>query len=329
MWRRVAGLAAACIATSVVATLAQTPAPVTVVGRVVSAATEAPVAGAAVSLNGATRCGPERKAVAGDDRRFVFDNVPAGKYDMFATKPGFFTAGLNDDTQHGASDVLVIGWPGPPLMTLTLRPHAVITGTIVDEAGKPVAGAKVTALARRQVWPSWGKRLAWDPVMTLQPVATDHRGSYLIDAVEGGEYVIPIDATDLEIPGPSPRTFGTTYAPRPGDLPSVEPIALAFGERRVTNVRLTAKPAFDLAGVAEAPALDAGLACVHLLAIDDAAGRTEGRSTTGSASVPANSSDSCAFLPVTMCWRRALTIDSGPNRTSQSITAASPMCASH
>ena len=88
--RRIAGIAAACVAAGVAATLAQSPVSVTVVGQAVSAVTGAPVAGAEIVLNRildravspeefAAIPGAQRKTVTGEDGRFFIDLVPAGR----------------------------------------------------------------------------------------------------------------------------------------------------------------------------------------------------------------------------------------------------------
>jgi hypothetical protein len=261
----------------VAATLAQSPVSATVTGQVVSAVTGAPMAGAEIFLNRdlerpvsgdiAAIPGAQRKTVTGEDGRFIIDNVPAGKYYLFASKPGFFWAGLNDDLQPGASDVLVVGWPGPPVITLKLRPHGAITGRVTDDEDKPVAGAKVRALSKRLVWPSWGQRWAWDPLMDLGAVVTDENGHYVIEAVKPGDYLVQVDADKIRIPGTVRRTFGTTYSPGSPDLARALPFHLGMGERRFADVRLTAKPAFDLSGFAGAPANESVF--VQLFSIDD------------------------------------------------------------
>ncbi len=277
--RRVAGLAAACIAAGVAATLAQSFVSVTLAGQAVNALTGAPVAGAEIVLNRildravspeafAAIPGAQRKSVTGEDGRFFIDLVPAGRYYLFASKPGFFWAGLNDDWQPGASDVLVVGLPGSPVITMKLRPHGAITGRVSDQEDRPVAGAKVRALSKRLAWPSWGQRWAWDPLVDLGAVTTNENGHYLIEAVKPGDYLIQVDADKIKIPGPIARTFGTTYSPGSPDIPRALPFQVAMGERRFADVRLTAKPAFDLGVVADGPANER--VYVRLMSIDDA-----------------------------------------------------------
>ena len=135
---RRASLIPLCFATLVTTAIAQTPTTVTVIGRVVHAVTGDPIGGADVSLNVAAIDGAQRKAISGDDGRFFIDNVPAGRYYLFAIKAGYFYAGLNDEGQPGASDLLIVGWPAPPSLTLRLRPHGAIVGTVLDDANRPV-----------------------------------------------------------------------------------------------------------------------------------------------------------------------------------------------
>jgi hypothetical protein len=273
MFSSVAGIVAACLATCVGAVVAQSSAPITIVGQVVSAVTGAPLGGAVVNLSSAAQPSVERTARTGEDGRFVFDGVSPGKYYMYASKSGFFIAGLNDDGHHGLSDELVVGWPGPPLVTMKLLPHGGVAGTVVDDAGKPVGGARVTALVRQRAWRSWGQRLWWTPAPEVKTPVTDDGGHYSIEAVDPGDYLIEVEASAIAVPGQVQKTFGTTYSPGVHSISRAIPIALGVGEQRVVDIRLEPIPVFDVSGVVDVPTANPISAFVQLFSIEDATER--------------------------------------------------------
>ncbi len=94
-------------------------------GRVVSARDGRPVPGALVWLN----VDVNRVVRAGADGTFRFPDLPEGL--VFAAAPGFL--GKNGKTSGGR------------VATLTLQPRLRVAGVVVDEAGRPVAGARLKA----------------------------------------------------------------------------------------------------------------------------------------------------------------------------------------
>jgi len=249
--RLVFAIAAAVYAAAV--PRAQAPAVVTVHGRVVDAVTGDPVAGADVALNVAAINGASYKTVSAEDGRYFINNVPAGKYYLFAQKPGFFTAGLNDESQPGCSDLLIVGWPGPAPLNLRLRPHGLVTGVVKDESDRPVRGAKVQLLSRSLVPSGWGRRWTWESRPTSEKWTTDANGRYAFAEVKAGDYVIQIDGGDVDASLPEPRAFGTHYYPGTRHISEAVPIHLGIAEKRSADLRVTSRPAFDLAGIAFAP----------------------------------------------------------------------------
>lgn len=273
---RVAGIAAACIAMLAVGPSAQTPVPVTVSGQVLDAVTGAPIGGAQVVLTKAAPPNPQRTVVADESGHFVFLDVPVGVYYLFASRSGYFTGGFGDALPRGASDEFIIDRQGPLPVTMKLWRHAAIAGIVHDDADRPVAGAKVNVLARQQVWPSWGKRLAWMPVADARTPVTGADGHYAIDAMEPGEYLIEIVAADVPIPGPVPTTFGTAYSPGVREISAAVPITLGVGERRAADVRLDPMPALDVSGVVDVPDPDGVSVFVQLFSTGDVDERHRG-----------------------------------------------------
>ena len=119
-----------------------------IAGTVVNALSKTPIPKALVRINlTQTASGAQnsnsRLAITGDDGRFAFLNVPAGKYQLSAAKPNdrpqFFLA---DGNQFSTAIVT-----GPKLDTahLVFPYHTAggIDGTVIDENGEPVRNAQI------------------------------------------------------------------------------------------------------------------------------------------------------------------------------------------
>ncbi|MEO7190443.1 MAG: carboxypeptidase-like regulatory domain-containing protein [Vicinamibacterales bacterium] len=125
-----------------------------------------------------------RSAVTDDAGRFTFPALPAGRFTMTASKPGFV------DNSYGAKKP---GRPGTPIQladgqkleraVITLPRGSVLTGIVVDERGEPSAGTPVRAL---RFVSQTGER-------TLQSAGqdqTDDRGMYRIYQLQPGDYIV-------------------------------------------------------------------------------------------------------------------------------------------
>jgi len=117
-----------------------------------------------------------------DEGRFVFDRLPAGRFTLSATKPGYVPV------FHGAKHPG--RGPGIPVavvdgarvdVTLRLLPGGVITGTITDAHGRPARGISVAAVELRQ-----GTGAAPVPARTV----TDDLGVYRIFSLPPGAYAV-------------------------------------------------------------------------------------------------------------------------------------------
>ena len=119
-----------------------------IAGTVVNALNKTPIPKALVRINLTqaafdAHSSNSRLAITGDDGRFAFLNVPAGKYQLSAAKP-------NDRPQFflGAGDQFSTAIvTGPNLDTAHLvfpyRAPGRIDGTVIDENGEPVRNAQI------------------------------------------------------------------------------------------------------------------------------------------------------------------------------------------
>ena len=164
-----------------------------IAGFLVDESTGQPLRGAEVSLSGDT---PDSSRVTRTDQvgAFMFPNLPAGRYQLAATKAGYVRAA------YGAKRYDRPGTPiqlaaGQTMTSLKLATHkgGVITGQIVDETGQPAFGVQVRALEYRTVLGE--RRLTrvrpqGTGLMGLFTEETDDRGVYRLYGLPPGEYVV-------------------------------------------------------------------------------------------------------------------------------------------
>ena len=133
-------------------------------------------------------------AITNDDGAFAFDSVPAGRFTVTAERSGFITSSYGA-FRPGRPGTRVSLSAGQQLTNVVVRiaRGAAIAGTIRDEHGDPVPGARVAALslepmdARTTVLLSVG--LVPDPTTFA---LTDERGAYRIWGLKAGSYLLAV-----------------------------------------------------------------------------------------------------------------------------------------
>lgn len=194
-------------------------------GRVVDG-TGAPVAEAVVVVRQAgVPAGPASQVVpvrADGEGRFVVTNVPAGRFTIEVSKPGWLPGAYGRQRPSGtAGDVtLPAGSTRTDLRVVLWRP-AVIGGTVTSDDGEPVVGAEVRAV--RLEWTA-GRRVPSDVEAPREAPAatTDDRGVYRFTSLAPGDYVVAVLASAVSEPdtfagairvaGEIPRAYYQTMA---------------------------------------------------------------------------------------------------------------------
>jgi len=153
-------------------------------GQVVSAdAAAQPVRRAVVTLAGDGLPGG-RTAVSDGDGRFVFDELPAGRFTLTARKPGFLD-GVYGATRAGGAGIPLQIDAGQRVTDASVRliRGAVLTGTVRDPSGAPIPGLDVGAFER--------PRPGAPAMLTMTASArTDDRGVYRIHGLAPGDYYL-------------------------------------------------------------------------------------------------------------------------------------------
>jgi uncharacterized GH25 family protein len=116
-------------------------------GIVVDAMNGRALANAQVSISAEGIRDSARSVVSGEDGRFAFENLAAGKYGMFARRKGYLQQFYKQHEQFSTAIVV-----GPELnaenLRFEMRPGASISGQVLDELSEPVRNAQVMLFRR-------------------------------------------------------------------------------------------------------------------------------------------------------------------------------------
>lgn len=126
-----------------------------------------------------------RQAVSSPTGTFEIPELPAGRYRLSITKPGYVR--LYYGARPGQSDGLVIALSeGERQQNITARlsPAAVVTGRVTDESGRPLQGAPIFVMARRLI----NGAVVYHS--TAPPRYSDDRGIYRLYGLHAGSYLV-------------------------------------------------------------------------------------------------------------------------------------------
>lgn len=205
----------------------------TITGTVTNAITGEPVRRALVQL-----WGPQPiNALTGPDGRFQIDDVPEGQAHFNITKPGFIDSLRAEPTQF-----FTVG-SGSNDFHLKLTPAAKIVGRLTDQDDEPIEQAPVQVIAQlvNQGHKQWQPR---------NGSSTDDDGSYRIDDLPAGRYVVYVGGRSLMDSGSteSPDVIPPAYYPNGPELDSAQVIELQPGDEFHADFHLQAQRGFRVSG---------------------------------------------------------------------------------
>jgi hypothetical protein len=141
-----------------------------------------------VSLSGAEL--PEgRSAITDEQGRYTFQNLPAGRYTMNASKPGFINLsfGARRPGRQGRPFPLADGERARGADFMLPR-GSVVTGHVYDEDGEPLVGAQVRTM--RFAYVQGEKRLT-----PAGSATSDDRGEFRVYGLQPGTYYVAATST--------------------------------------------------------------------------------------------------------------------------------------
>jgi protocatechuate 3,4-dioxygenase beta subunit len=165
----------------------------TISGRVLTADTGRPVKRARVAVSGGAAGGGRSggSAVTDDQGRYAIAGLPAGNYNITASKAGFVDAiyGQRRPLQPGAPFTLADAQAATNVDLRLIR-GGVITGRVADEDGEPLARALVTVQRYQYVR---GER----QLTAAGGDQTDDRGQFRVFGLPPGDYYVSASTSGL------------------------------------------------------------------------------------------------------------------------------------
>lgn len=189
-----------------------------------------PVRRAAVTISGDMRL--NRTAMTDEQGHFSLSDLPAGRFSVTATKPGYpqVSHGAKRPFRPGAGIFLQEGEQVSDIALMLAR-GGVLTGTVYDEEGTPMPGVPVMA---------WEVRTALNGERTLgyageDPVTviTDDQGTYRVFGLPPGVFTVGTSwyyqGDRFEVRTPTAAELRSAFsqtnqAPRPSATPSPTPV---------------------------------------------------------------------------------------------------------
>ena len=210
-----------------------------VAGVVLDAATDRPVAGAAVTTNSGV--GRRQIALTDSQGRFAIRGLETGIYRFYALKSGYLLGAFGRAGTLGFEESVELG-PDQQLEGFTIwmwRP-AIISGRVTDERDRPMAGVAVTPVPER-----------------AENVVTDDRGQYEL-RLPAGEYAIAVSHDAPAAPPAardgSPRIYATTFHPSAQVQSSAVLVRVRSGDRREDiDIKLVPSEPRRLSGAVQPP----------------------------------------------------------------------------
>jgi hypothetical protein len=176
-----------------------------IAGQVIDAGTNLPIGGATVTMNprfGGARAGGPGPAAAGGpirlitgaDGRFVIRDLLKGSYVINANADGYL-GGTSGQARPGATSEPIDVGDGERVSDVRIRlwKTAVLTGTVVDEAGEPAVVTPVRVYRRVAV----AGRVRYTPTVYA---TTDDRGVYRASGLAPGDYIVAVPQTQATMP---------------------------------------------------------------------------------------------------------------------------------
>jgi protocatechuate 3,4-dioxygenase beta subunit len=215
-------------------------------GQVVEGGSTRPVPGATATLTFVTPRGPARQIIADGRGRYVFSGLAAGEFRLTADKTGWRTGAFGLDRPAGglapSGEVLTLAPGGRATATVPVWRPALISGRVTDDAGQPLAAARVAAM-------QWAATRGRRNLVQVNTAVTDDRGQFTL-SVQPGEYMIAAISDQVRNLRGRSHVFRQTFYPRsPATTGSTTVTVRSGDERNGIDIQLPLEPAVRVTGV--------------------------------------------------------------------------------
>jgi protocatechuate 3,4-dioxygenase beta subunit len=166
------------------------------------------------------------QTITDDAGRFAFGGLPAGRYTLMADKPAYLPAyyGSRRIAEGPGTPIPIADGQRVANIRIGLLRGAALDGTVVDEHGKPLASAQVSAL--RAVMTGGDRKLSMPRGARF--ATTDDRGRYRLYGLPPGEYTVRAGVQN-PAGGARASTPAALEAAARGGLPQAGPAVMRSG----------------------------------------------------------------------------------------------------
>lgn len=206
-------------------------------GRVLTADTGAPIRRAQVRAFSSDTRG-SRLASTDGQGRFELRDLPAGRWELTASKAGFVTLRFGQRRPFEAGQPIELRDAQVVDRTdIALPRGAAITGRVFDEFGDSVAGARVQVLRYQMVQ---GSRRLMPTGIADQ---SDDTGAFRLFGLTPGDYYVSASVRALPVDDPTIDAAGyaPTYFPGTGNVAEAQRVTLGLGQE-LTNISFALLP---------------------------------------------------------------------------------------
>jgi hypothetical protein len=181
-------------------------------GVVTQAGTGEPIPGTRIILSGS---GPARETTTDERGRFAIAGISQGHYSVSAQRDGYLGTGIDGKFQMSVSaPVNVDERQATRPVTLTLARGGVISGRVLDPAGRPLSNTNVEVLTRNS--------------RDRKTAGTNDRGEFRFAGLAPEQYVVA--ASQPTRPNASVRnTYVRTYYPGTTESNRAVPVTVTLG----------------------------------------------------------------------------------------------------
>jgi len=162
-----------------------------------------PARKARVTLRNVAQFTPGQTTTTDDTGAFAFTDLPAGRFEIRAAKPGYLNASYGASRpERAGTPVVVKDGQSVSGLALTMARGGVITGTVRDQGGRPAANLSVRVL-KIGYRALTGERTLGAPAASAS-VQTDDRGVYRAYGLPPGGYLVLADLDSLSTASSGP-----------------------------------------------------------------------------------------------------------------------------